>query len=237
MLALAVDKGGDAVVRRDPAAGAMGWTDVGIDPGGSLSGVSCPSSELCVAVGGQDVAFSNDPAAGASSWTLVHNVDQAIDYACGKHDPQPGAYAPLELTSVSCPSVSVCEAVDIDGGGVRSSAPGTTGGWPSFGGLEAGNNGGLVVCPSTGLGVRRPGRLTIIWSERQIHTVIANVAQSIQYAGATTITIALTRRGKRLLESAHRLKLIAHGTFAAKGTPPDSGPPMRARSPARMPAP
>lgn len=418
VLCVAVDKGGEAVVTRDPAAGAIDWTIASIDPGGSLSGVSCPSvglcvavdiegrvltstnpasgasswsagvvepaglasvscptASLCVAVGGQDVAFSNDPAAGASSWTLVRNVDQAIDYQCGKY--MLGACSPLALVSVSCPSASVCQAVDIDGGGVRSSDPGTVGGWPSFGGLELGNNGGLVACRATGVcleqcavgfggffecpgsdygagdvvavtlagtghtwyqtistsplsglwcaasgcfaadrngelfasgnpgdrhawwqrlraaasrsaaqpsfvtalacpsvvlclaltsngellhgpppatrtavraslhialglaashmrlrlliqkgGYRErimslvPGRLTITWSQRHSHTVVARVNHYIRRAGVTTITIALTQRGKRLVETVRGLKLTASGTLAPDGTPP-----------------
>jgi hypothetical protein len=89
---------GDAVISTDPAGGTWevrsGAELNGLPP---LWGVSCPSSSLCVATGGDEVATSTDPAAGSdSSWALAHvnGVDS--------------------LRSISCPSVSLCVAVGGD---------------------------------------------------------------------------------------------------------------------------
>jgi hypothetical protein len=71
-----------------------------------LTGVSCPSIYLCVAVGG-NVAFSRNPAGGPrgrpATWTFT-DVDAAPEI-------------------VSCPTISFCVAVDFDGGVVTSSNP------------------------------------------------------------------------------------------------------------------
>jgi hypothetical protein len=66
-----------------------------------LSGVSCPTDSLCVAVGGLDtLAFSRAPAGGAGSWRLVHPSD-------------PGSGG--RLHAVSCASQSLCVAVSYEG--------------------------------------------------------------------------------------------------------------------------
>jgi hypothetical protein len=78
----------------------------------ALSGVSCPTDSLCVAVGGQDtLAFSQAPTGGAARW---HVVNPPYPVGPGKtcvegepHCPEPGG----RLKAVSCPSPSFCAAV------------------------------------------------------------------------------------------------------------------------------
>ncbi len=91
----------------------MSWRTAEID-GTALTGVSCASSSLCVAVDGSGRALvATDPAAGsASTWHTA-----AI----------PGAGA---LTGVSCPSSSLCVAVD--GGGSVAISTNPVGGGPTW---------------------------------------------------------------------------------------------------------
>ncbi len=102
----AVDDQGNVVTSSDPAAGAGAWSaPATIDPGSSLTSVSCPSRSFCAAVDNQGRALtSTDPAGGASAWpaTSVDTPGQNPD--CGT--------APCAVTSVSCPSTSFCMAVD-----------------------------------------------------------------------------------------------------------------------------
>ena len=112
--------------------------------------MSCPTSSLCVTVGGQDVAFSDDPSAGGGSWTVVTGVDQSTAPECGKYGGDSGCYTP-SLLSVSCPTRSLCEALDSSGGGVRSTDPGSVQGWPRSGEAAEGDYDGPVECPSDGL--------------------------------------------------------------------------------------
>jgi len=66
-------------------------------PRGTIDAVSCPSENLCVAVGYEGSVFaSTDPTGGAKAWS-VSDVNEG-----------PGA---AHLTAVSCPSASLCVAV------------------------------------------------------------------------------------------------------------------------------
>lgn len=146
-LCVAVDTAGRVLTSQDPAGlvwqsgmvGSEGW-----------AAVSCPTVSLCVAVGGQDVAFSVDPMAGSSSWTVVHGVDRGVDYECAKYNPS-GPCSPYALTSVSCPTRTLCEAIDGGGGGVVSTDPGSTNGWPPIQGLEANHGGSNTVACASGV--------------------------------------------------------------------------------------
>jgi hypothetical protein len=85
----------------------------------ALSGVSCVSRSLCVAVdAGGNVLRSTDPG-GAGAWSATA-VDTG-EFYCGYHGT-PGQ-CPLSLSGVSCPSASLCVAVDNAGNGVISTDP------------------------------------------------------------------------------------------------------------------
>jgi hypothetical protein len=87
------------------AAPALSWSAAKIDET-ALTGVSCASNTLCVAVDGAGNALvSANPAGGSATWRTV-----AI----------PGAGA---LTGVSCPSSAVCVAVEASGDAAISADP------------------------------------------------------------------------------------------------------------------
>ena len=89
----------------------------------SLNGMSCPSTDLCVAVesdGG--VVTSSNPTGGAVAWKVTHLFDAS---ALGSN----------LLRAVSCPSSNLCVAIEIPGSVLTSSKP-TGGGaawtrWPT----------------------------------------------------------------------------------------------------------
>lgn len=90
-----------ALMSSDPAGGASTWKPEGIRgaPSEGLSGVSCASSQLCVAVGqGSYVASSTDPGGGEAAWTSWAVPSLTLG-------GQP-------LVGVSCPSSTFCAAVD-----------------------------------------------------------------------------------------------------------------------------
>jgi hypothetical protein len=88
-----VDDAGRALSSIRPAGGS--WRSAHIDGGNALTGVSCASISLCVAIDGERNAFvSSNPAGG--TWSRVHGIDG-------------------DLTGVSCPTSSLCVAVDSEG--------------------------------------------------------------------------------------------------------------------------
>jgi hypothetical protein len=79
------------------------WETSCYDPRGSLEAVSCPTEELCVAVGHEgSVYVSTEPSGGAQAWRVT-DVN--------------GRGGATHLTSVSCPSASLCVAVSGGYGG------------------------------------------------------------------------------------------------------------------------
>ncbi len=126
----------------DPTGGRSAWSDAEVDTANVLDGVSCPSVSLCVAVDSEgDVVTSTNPTAGASAWTVTH-LDSSS--AVG----QPVGW----LDGISCPSVSLCVAVDQAGNAVTSTNP--TGG-PSAWHVSAVDRAPLgltdVSCPTVSL--------------------------------------------------------------------------------------
>lgn len=116
-LCVAVDHFGGIVTSTDPTGGVSRWafSEVGeaYKPNEPcqlvslcLRGVSCPSTTLCVAVGGSgQIATSTDPTGGADAWTQT-----TID---GYH----------ALEGISCPSTSFCVAVDSGGNVLATNDP------------------------------------------------------------------------------------------------------------------
>jgi len=84
------DRGGNVVTSSSPTGGVASWTATNLDPYGPLTSVSCPTSSLCVAVGG-GIFTSTNPTGGAAAWTRTSGA--------------PGAGA------ISCPSSSLCVGV------------------------------------------------------------------------------------------------------------------------------
>jgi hypothetical protein len=91
------------------AAGAATWSTLRL-PGEAadvtLFGMSCPSAQLCVAVGGNNtIASSTDPAGGASKWRVVYPGQGAESMAANYR----------QVRGVSCPSPQLCVAVTFGG--------------------------------------------------------------------------------------------------------------------------
>jgi hypothetical protein len=108
------------------ASGASTWTVRQLAPIRSLegelveiglSGVSCPSVSLCVAVGGRQgtFAFSQNPTAGTGSWhetKLEYPVGPGKTCVEGEPDCEPPSGA---LQAVSCASQGLCALATYDG--------------------------------------------------------------------------------------------------------------------------
>ena len=137
----------------DPEGGSVTWNGSALSGGDQLSAVSCPSVSLCVAVGyGGTVATSTDPAGGAAAWRVIQ-APTSIPFECGKYGP--GEDCTANFTAVSCPSVSLCVAVDSAdnslGDAVTSSEP--TGGAVAWNANQIDKQSGLtgVSCPTVSL--------------------------------------------------------------------------------------
>ena len=96
---------------RAAAPPSMTWSppeaiDAGTTVAGtSITGLSCPTTSLCVGVdAGGNAFWSTDPAAMAPSWTRAH-------------------IATAELTAVTCPTTVLCVAVGADGSIHTSTTP------------------------------------------------------------------------------------------------------------------
>ena len=112
------------------ATAAFGSTWTGRQLTGEASkvmmfGVSCPTTSLCVAVGGNNaIASSTNPAGGAESWNAVYAGAGAVVFGGG------GFFNGRQIRGVSCPSAQLCVAVTYDGLIYTSTNPaGTADGW------------------------------------------------------------------------------------------------------------
>jgi hypothetical protein len=84
--------------------------------GPPLSGVSCPTESLCVAVGGLNtVAFSQAPTGGAARWQVV-NPSYPIGPGVTCVEGEAHCHVPSgAINAVSCASEALCVAVTYDG--------------------------------------------------------------------------------------------------------------------------
>jgi hypothetical protein len=120
-LCVVVGQAGNVVTSTEPSKVGGTWTNTALE-GASFRGVSCPSSELCVAVGatpggsGKVVFTSTNPTGGAAAWSGT--------------TLESGSSVPA-FSAVSCPSVSFCVAV---GGGEVFTSTNPTGGAAAWSG-------------------------------------------------------------------------------------------------------
>jgi hypothetical protein len=147
-LCVATDNHGDVWTSTHPTGGASAWIKTNVDGSHILSGVSCPTESLCVAVdyNGGDVVTSTDPAGGVGAWTVT-----GID---------PGHM----LFDVSCSYESLCVATDDYGNALTSTDP--TGGASAWSSAHV--SGGLiehVSCASWGFCVAMNGSEAITSTE------------------------------------------------------------------------
>jgi hypothetical protein len=135
-LCVAVDQVGNVITTTDPAGGA--WTLSKVDPSkmqnntdnaGSilLRGVACPSTALCVAVDSVGNALiSTDPTGGLGAWVLDH-IDTNTSYGC----TGTGLTCQPPLVGISCPSTTLCAAIDFSGNVLTSTDPAGVVPWTS----------------------------------------------------------------------------------------------------------
>ena len=131
-----------------PAEGAAAWGKTSV--ANTFTGVSCPSTELCVAVGGGDITTSTDPTGGAGAWTVAKVVADSSEYLGGS-----------ELVGVSCASASLCFATEAGGEILTSTDP--TGGasaWQVWTGVPFGD----LSCPSVRMCVALTGEGDVVTS-------------------------------------------------------------------------
>jgi hypothetical protein len=127
-----------------PAAASQ-WTGHPLDgeaAGAQLFGISCPSTTLCVAVGGNNTIASSSTPTAPGGWNAVY-VDEGV---------QPGSPNQRQLKGVSCPSTTLCIAVGFLGKIITSTDPtGPASGWSVADLNPTGANIHLfgVSCPTT----------------------------------------------------------------------------------------
>ena len=153
-LCVAVDDAGHVLSSGDPSGGAGKWRRNDVDGRTALTAVSCPSRSLCVAADAAgDVVTSTDPGSLRPAWKVTH-VDSSLA------EPSPYGGGPDLLQGVSCPTVSLCVAVDSVGNVIYSRDP--TGGASAWALAHADGNsdpdctGIALTCQAALIGVACP---------------------------------------------------------------------------------
>jgi hypothetical protein len=155
---VAVDRAGNVLWSANPTGGARAWLAADVDGANELTSVSCPATTLCVAVDAAGNAVtSQNPAGGAGAWAVA-KIDSS---ATANNTDNAGS---VLLRGVSCPSTSLCVAVDAAGNVLASGNPaGGSSVWTithadanrshgcSGGGLACQPPFVAVSCPSTAL--------------------------------------------------------------------------------------
>jgi hypothetical protein len=107
---------GNLLSSTDPAGGPSTWSESPLpEDKYGLLGLSCAASTLCVAVDTRGrVLTSTDPTAGANAWTIT-----SVDAAAASSNIGIGS----SPEAVSCPTVSLCVAIDGSGRVLTSTDP------------------------------------------------------------------------------------------------------------------
>jgi hypothetical protein len=119
--------GGAVLTSHRPAGPSRDWA-VASSPartggGLSLSGLSCPTSSLCVAFSGDQILTSSNPAGGAGTWTVQYTDPAPVQ--CVYHGGCTG-----QISGLTCPAATVCVAIDNSGDVLGSTDPaGGASGW------------------------------------------------------------------------------------------------------------
>ncbi len=111
VLCVAGDTTGNVWVSEHPShtTNASYWHKMKVDTKGvAITGVSCPTTTLCVAVDAAgNVLHSTDPIGGAGKWSKPVQIDKATLSGGGD----------VGLASISCPTIALCVAVDNSANG------------------------------------------------------------------------------------------------------------------------
>ncbi|HEX3618248.1 MAG TPA: hypothetical protein VHU61_17010 [Solirubrobacteraceae bacterium] len=103
LFCIAGDVRGDIFATAHPAQGKSQWLRRYIDPKNAITGISCPSATLCVAVDASGrVLHSTTPLGGVASWSKPVSVDSATLTGGGA----------AGFSSIDCPTTTFCIAVD-----------------------------------------------------------------------------------------------------------------------------
>jgi hypothetical protein len=142
-LCVAVDASGHELFSTRPTGGKGSWSRAGrIDGGNSLTGISCPTTRLCVAVDENGVVLTTTrPTKGARSWKRQGRVDTALGLD--------GGWA--GLLGISCPTTSLCVAVDGSQSGRVFSTTRPLGGSRAWRSTQVGGTLTSVSCRTAGL--------------------------------------------------------------------------------------
>ncbi|HTW12963.1 MAG TPA: hypothetical protein VME01_09480, partial [Solirubrobacteraceae bacterium] len=147
-LCVVADEKGNVWISTKPT-NTHAWHKETIDKikGASLTGVSCPTASFCIVVDNQGyLSWTRHPGAGARFWTKPLHVDTTAP-----DGSTPGSDGYAGFAGISCPSASMCVAIDNAGQVVTSANP--------IGGLSAWSTTALaktpvlssISCPSTTL--------------------------------------------------------------------------------------
>jgi hypothetical protein len=146
-----VDSAGNVVTSSNPVGGPAAWRVAHVD-GTELTGVTCPSTSLCVAVDNAgNVVTSTNPTGGSVAWKVSH------------------VGGPMGLSGVSCADNTspLCVAVGYGGFIATTTNPaGGTGAWTSTHALGSNFLYG-VSCPSTNLCVAVDSSGKVVLGTRQ----------------------------------------------------------------------
>jgi hypothetical protein len=209
---VAVDSAGRELVSTDPADPNSVWaTRAIIDD--FLFGVSCPTTSLCAVTGDHDVT-TFDPASSAASPVIT--LDQE----------------PSFLRAISCASTTFCLATATGGIAFNGVPP-----LPPVSTIRARLVAVLapVRGPSELARLRRSGRLrvlldapgaghvTISWltsTGRRGPQLSATGTATIDGPGNTSVTIVLTREGRKRFDSNSKITVTAKATFTPAAKTP-----------------
>jgi hypothetical protein len=146
-LCVAVDRAGGVVWSTDPLGASPRWHRDDVDLANDLTAISCPSAALCVATDAVgDVVTSTDPTGGDGAWAVA-SIDKN---ATATNSDNAGG---VLLRGVSCPTTTLCVAVDAVGDAFVSSDPtGGTSAWTSAQ-IDTGRTSG---CSTAGLACQPP---------------------------------------------------------------------------------
>lgn len=173
--AAAVALGAAAVLSFAASASAtptLSWGSAATAGGSSLSGVSCPSFSLCVAVAGVTAQTNTSPGSGGS-WSAQSTsaagtllaiscapgtsfcaavgdsgaISKTSNASIGGWSAASASGETADLTSISCPSSAFCLAVDAGGSAVYSTNAGSS--WTKVTAIDATNDLTGVTCATS----------------------------------------------------------------------------------------